>query len=251
MIFLNLGNDRSFAIKITGNHFFACDYVFSNVYGESVFFDDAPSGVPADGDLASCPTPFELSESAEKALRDTLPETPFDALSTLPDCTKRVEYMTEGMILSLASVRDDGLYIRYGSEESPMCLHIRADGSVSVSGDERDTGEMVFEEGKRSFIALPENLFSDETPSGPGDGYEKHTPFHLCVSTESIDNQMTADGGSLSVRYSIEVNGMIAEISDFTLTADRLETGDDYPDSLQALAEAIVQSLISRKDTPT
>ncbi len=248
---MNLGNNRSFAIKITGNHFFACDYVFSNVYGESVFFDDAPPSVPADGDLSSCPTPLELSESTERTLRDTLPETPFDALSTLPDCTKKVEYMTEGAILSLSALRDDGLYIRYGSEESPMCIHIRADGSVSVSGDETDTGEIVFEEGKRNFIALPESLFSGEIPNAPDDGYEKHTPFHLCVSTESIDNKMTESGGSLSVRYSIEVNGMIAEISDFTLTADRLAPTDDSDESLQALADAIAHVLFSRKDIPT
>ena len=34
---------------------------------------------------------------------------------------------------------------------------------------------------------------------------------------------MTPHGGSLSVSYSIEVNGMLAEVSDFTITADSIQ----------------------------
>lgn len=236
MVYLKLFNNRNYAIKITGNHFFACDYVFSNIYGESVFFDDSALSHAADGDLSGCPTPKELSESTEQTLRETLPETPYDALSTLPDCTKKIEYTTEGSVFSLSELYpDEGLYIRYGSDESPMCVHIRPDGSVSVSGDESDTAELVFEEGKRTLIALPESLFSNETPTGPTDDYEAHAPVHLCVCTESIENHMTDAGGSLSVSYSIEVNGMIAEVTDFTLTADRLCPGGVLSTAGQAL----------------
>lgn len=44
--------------------------------------------------------------------------------------------------------------------------------------------------------------------------------MNLCVSTEEINNHMTESGGSLTVSYSIEVNGIVAEVTDFTITAD-------------------------------
>ncbi len=233
---MRIYNKRDFAIKISGNHYFACDYVFSNIYGESVFTDEPEQNAffagladsPESNGPTGLPEAFPSQEISEEMLRETLPETPFDALSTLPDCTKKIEYMTEGSVLDRETPERDGLYIRYGSDEFPMCVHIREDGSVSVSGDEADTAEIVFEQGKRSFIALPENLFTQDTPFGgmsasPADAYERHAPIHLCVSTEKIDNRMTAHGGSLSVSYSIEVNGMIAEVSDFTITADSIQ----------------------------
>ncbi len=210
---MKLINKRDFAIKISGNHYFACDYVFSNIYGESVFFDENDRLPPSDL------TGFITEELNEECLKDTLPESPYDALSTLPDCTKEVEYMTEGSVLDAS---DDELYIRYGSDEAPMCIHIRADGSVTLSGDENDVAEIVFEEGKRNFIALPQNVFTEEEAPAPSDAYEMHAPLHLCVSTDTIDNRMTSTGGTLKVSYSIEVNGILAEVTDFTITADTI-----------------------------
>lgn len=35
-----------------------------------------------------------------------------------------------------------------------MCIHIRNDGAVTLSGDDDDVAEFVFEKGKRNFIAL-------------------------------------------------------------------------------------------------
>lgn len=202
---MKLTNKRDFAVKISGNHYFACDYVFSNIYGDSVFTDDEPTP-PCDG-----LTP----EESENLLLETLPETHLDGLSTLPECTKEIEYMTEGSILNPC---DDGLFIRYGSDDSPMCIHIRNDGSVTLSGDESDTAEIIFEKGKRNFISLPVSLFSDGITNSPED---LQSPLHLCVSTDEIKNNMTEDGGTLSVSYSIDVNGIVAEVTDFTLTVDR------------------------------
>ena len=111
-------------------------------------------------------------------LLDTLPETHLDGISTLPECTKEIEYMTEGSVIS----RDeDDIFIRYGNDDSPMCVHIRKDGSVTLSGEESD----------------------------------------LRVGTDDITNNMTEKGGSLTVSYSIEVNGIVAEVTDFTITADK------------------------------
>jgi hypothetical protein len=41
----------------------------------------------------------------------------------------------------------------------------------------------------------------------------------LCLSAECVENNLKEDGGSLRVSYSIEVNGITAEVTDFTLTA--------------------------------
>lgn len=205
-------NKRDFAIKISGNHYFACDYVFSNIYGDSVLTDENEPAVL--GDTAET--------DANEVLLDTLPETPLDGLATMPECTKEIEYMTEG---SVHQSDTNDIFIRYGSDESPMCIHIRKDGSVTLSGDEYDVAEIVFEEGKRNFIALPVNLFDDGISNAPED---LQSPLHLCVTTEEIQNNMTENGGSLSVSYSIEVNGIIAEVTDFTLTADSL-SGEETP----------------------
>lgn len=206
-------NKRDFSIRINGNHYFACDYVFSNVYGDSVFSDEPDVFVGDDG--------FNVDTS--EVLRDTLPETPIDALTSLPECTKNIEYMTEG---SVHKAEKNDIFIRYGSDESPMCIHIRNDGSVTLSGDDKDVAEIVFEQGKRNFIALPINLFGDESAGK----YEEdmHAPISLCVTTNEIQNNMTEAGGSLSVSYSIEVNGMVAEVSDFTLTADSITHNEDF-----------------------
>ena len=97
---MKIYNKRDYAIKISGNHYFACDYVFSNIYGESVFSDewDSPSGAafagaadaPMPDSAAGFPVAYPSEAISEEVLRETLPETPFDALSTLPDCTKKI-----------------------------------------------------------------------------------------------------------------------------------------------------------------
>ena len=202
---MRITNKRDFAIKISGNHYFACDYVFSNIYGDSVFNDDEPAP-PAD---------FITPEDSENMLLDTLPETHLDGLSTLPECTKEVEYMTEG---SVFKKDENDIFIRYGSDDAPMCVHIRSDGAVSLSGEEYDYSEIVYEKGKRNYISLPVSVFNDGIDNSPED---LQSPLHLCVTTEEIKNNMTGNGGSLSVSYSIEVNGIVAEVTDFTITADQ------------------------------
>lgn len=202
---MKITNKRDFSIKISGNHYFACDYVFSNIYGDSVFSDDEPAPL---GD-------FLTPEENENMLLDTLPETHLDGISTLPECTKEIEYMTEGSVIS----RDeDDIFIRYGNDDSPMCVHIRKDGSVTLSGEESDYSEIVFEKGKRNYISLPVSVFNDGIENAPED---LQSPLNLCVSTDDITNNMTEKGGSLTVSYSIEVNGIVAEVTDFTITADK------------------------------
>lgn len=202
-------NKRDFAITISGNHYFACDYVFSNVYGNSVFDEEEYTGaLPAD----------ITNADEESVLIDTLPETHIDSLVSMPECTKEVEYMTEGSVLE---VTENDIFIRYGSDDAPMCIHIRKDGSVTLSGDEADVAEIVFEKGKRNFIAVPASLFDNQTPM-PEEMADLQSPLNLCVTTDDIENNMTKDGGSLTVSYSIEVNGIVAEVTDFTLTADNI-----------------------------
>ena len=202
-------NKRDFAIKISGNHYFACDYVFSNVYGNSVFDEEEQNGI----------LPVDITGGDdESVLLDTLPETHIDSLASLPECTKEVEYMTEG---SVHEVNENDIFIRYGSDDAPMCIHIRDDGSVTLSGDEYDVAEIVFEKGKRNFIAIPATLFENQNTL-PENMEDLQSPLNLCITTDEIKNNMTKDGGSLTVSYSIEVNGIVAEVTDFTLTADNI-----------------------------
>lgn len=217
---MKINNKRDFMVKISGNHYFACDYVFANVYGDSVFIEEPENALKLDGAALSLPF-TNYDESVDDAIKETLPETPLEMLSTLPDCTKEIEYMTEGTV----SCSENGeLYIRYGNDEYPMCIHIRNDGVVTLSGDESDVAEFVFEKGKRNFIALPESAFKDtcESDISHDSVYEKQSPIYLCVSTEDINNNMTNTGGSLQISYSIEVNGIVAEVTDFTITADSI-----------------------------
>jgi hypothetical protein len=209
-------NKSDFTIKISGRHYFACDYIFSNVYGESVFTDDDESALPDE-------EPYSLlsDEKNSLLLEDTLPFTQYDELKTMPDCTKKVEFITEG---SLINTDSDGLFIRYGDDECPMCVHIRKDGTVTLSGSENDVAEIVFEEGKRNYIALEDSAFLDSDPGPRSEDAEDamHSPISLCVDTSEINNKMSEHGGSLSVKYSIEINGMIAEVTSFTITASSM-----------------------------
>ena len=207
-------NKRDFAIKISGNHYFACDYVFSNVYGNSVFDEEEQNGI----------LPVDITGGDdESVLLDTLPETHIDSLASLPECTKEVEYMTEG---SVHEVNENDIFIRYGSDDAPMCIHIRDDGSVTLSGDEYDVAEIVFEKGKRNFIAIPATLFENQNTL-PENMEDLQSPLNLCITTVEIKNNMTKDGGSLTVSYSIEVNGIVAEVTDFTLTADNITQAEN------------------------
>lgn len=207
-------NKRDFAIKISGNHYFACDYVFSNVYGNSVFDEEEQNGI----------LPVDITGGDdESVLLDTLPETHIDSLASLPECTKEVEYMTEG---SVHEVNENDIFIRYGSDDAPMCIHIRDDGSVTLSGDEYDVAEIVFEKGKRNFIAIPATLFENQNTL-PENMEDLQSPLNLCITTDEIKNNMTKDGGSLTVSYSIEVNGIVAEVTDFTLTADNITQAEN------------------------
>lgn len=207
-------NKRDFAIKISGNHYFACDYVFSNVYGNSVFDEEEQNGI----------LPVDITGGDdESVLLDTLPETHIDSLASLPECTKEVEYMTEG---SVHEVNENDIFIRYGSDDAPMCIHIRDDGSVTLSGDEYDVAEIVFEKGKRNFIAIPASLFENQNTLLEN-MEDLQSPLNLCITTDEIKNNMTKDGGSLTVSYSIEVNGIVAEVTDFTLTADNITQAEN------------------------
>ena len=131
--------------------------------------------------------------------------------------------MTEG---SVHEVNENDIFIRYGSDDAPMCIHIRDDGSVTLSGDEYDVAEIVFEKGKRNFIAIPATLFENQNTL-PENMEDLQSPLNLCITTDEIKNNMTKDGGSLTVSYSIEVNGIVAEVTDFTLTADNITQAEN------------------------
>lgn len=213
---------KEVSISISGKHYFGCDYIFANIYGSSVFseeehtalqFDDESLGTisrnPEDGDFSS----ETLEEFISSDSGDTLD------LSTLPEVNKEIEYSTLG---TLQSDGAGGYLIRYSGDFTPICIHAES-GKVTLNGQEDDFSEMVFEKGKRNYICLPESLFLEEASADN----ENQSPIMLCLSAECVENNLKEDGGSLRVSYSIEVNGITAEVTDFTLTA---VSGNETPD---------------------
>ena len=76
-------------------------------------------------------------------------------------------------------------------------------------------GKDQFEKDKRNYICLPESLFTEDS----AEENENQSPIMLCLTAECVENNLKEDGGVLHVSYSIEVNGITAEVTDFTLTA--------------------------------
>ena len=102
---------------------------------------------------------------------------------------------------------------------------------MTLNGEDDDFSELVFETGKRNYVALPESLFGETCPSlsraEPDENCEdRQSPLQLCINTRNIDADMTEDGGSLKLSYSIEVNGITAESSDIVLTANPQNTDE-------------------------
>ena len=204
---------KEVSISINGKHYFGCDYIFANIYGSSVFSeeDNVPfvgeenfneiSKDPESGDFSS-ETLEEFINSDSGASLD---------LSTLPDVNKEIEYSTLG---TLQSDGNGGFLIRYCGDFTPICIHAE-DGRITLNGQEDDFSELVFEKDKRNYICLPESLFAEEVQ----EDNENQSPIMLCLTAECVENNLKEDGGVLHVSYSIEVNGITAEVTDFTLTA--------------------------------
>ncbi len=130
----------------------------------------------------------------------------------MPECRKEIEYSTVG---TLQSDGNGGVLIRYSGDFTPICIHAQ-NTKISLNGQDDDFSELVFETGKRNYIALPESLFTEDENVPEN---ENQSPIMLCLSAECVENNITDCGGSLHVSYSIEVNGITAEVTDFTLTA--------------------------------
>ena len=205
---------REASIKIHGNHYFGTDYIFSNIYGSAVFTDeersDSVSDIP-DDELRADPQKGDYSPLTLEEFMGS--DTDIFDLATMPDCSKEIEYSTIGTV---ESDGDGGAYIRYSGDFTPICMHICKSERVTLNGQEDDFSELVFETGKRNYVALPESLFNETGSEVSDDG---QSPLQLCISTKSMNKNITEDSLSLQLAYSIEVNGITAEVTDFTLTA--------------------------------
>lgn len=212
MFFDNTQNQYTISIK--GHHFFACDYVFSNIYGSGVFAEDYnPLDEISESELFANPEAFSLSEKTlELFSKDG--DMPYD-ISTMPDCVKEIEYSTQGTV----DICDNFITIKYSGDFSPICMRV-SDGALSLSGQDDDFSELIFEEGKRNFVALPETLFSNADASEN----ENQSPLQLCLDTKSIRLSNSGQKITVKAEYSIEVNGIVAEVSGFTLTATPIIT---------------------------
>ena len=204
---------KEVSISISGKHYFGCDYIFANIYGSSVFSDDDTSSPVREenlGEISRNPESGDFSRETIEEFINADSGTSLD-LSTLPEVNKEIEYSTLG---TLQSDGNGGFLIRYSGDFTPICIHAQ-DGKITLNGQEDDFSELVFEKDKRNYICLPESLFVEECQ----EDNENQSPIMLCLSAECVENNLQEDGGVLHVSYSIEVNGITAEVTDFTLTA--------------------------------
>lgn len=204
---------KEVSISINGKHYFGCDYIFANIYGSSVFSEEEKPSAISDDNLSEISKDPENGDFSSETLEEFINSDSGDALdlSTLPDVNKEVEYSTLG---TLQSDGDGGFLIRYSGDFTPICIHAK-DGKITLNGQEDDFEELVFEKDKRNYICLPESLFTED----PAEENENQSPIMLCLTAECVENNLKEDGGVLHVSYSIEVNGITAEVTDFTLTA--------------------------------
>lgn len=72
-------------------------------------------------------------------------------------------------------------------KDNPSLVSILREGAVSTA--------LVFEEGRRHLCVY-------QTP---------YFPIELCVSTLSLENTLSYDGGSMKAEYLVEMNGVLAE----------------------------------------
>ena len=204
---------KEVSISINGKHYFGCDYIFANIYGSSVFSEEERPTLPEDDSLGDISKDPESGDFSSETLEEFINSDSGDSLdlSTLPDVNKEIEYSTLG---TLQSDGKGGYLIRYSGDFTPICIHAE-NGRITLNGQEDDFSELVFEKGKRNYICLPESIFCEEVQ----EENENQSPIMLCLSAECVENNLQENGGVLHVSYSIEVNGITAEVTDFTLTA--------------------------------
>ncbi|MBQ7399799.1 MAG: DUF1934 family protein [Clostridia bacterium] len=203
---------KEVSISICGKHYFGCDYIFANIYGSSVFSEEESKALPQDESLGEISRDPESGDFSKETLEEFISSDTGDILdlSTLPDVNKEIEYSTLG---TLQSDGKGGYLIRYSGDFTPICIHAQ-DEKITLNGQEDDFSELVFEKDKRNYICLPESLFLEDTT----EENENQSPIMLCLTAECVENNLKEDGGVLHVSYSIEVNGITAEVTDFTLT---------------------------------
>ncbi len=79
-------------------------------------------------------------------------------------------------------------------KNNPSLVSILREGAVSTA--------LVFEEGRRHLCVY-------ETP---------YFPIELCVSTLSLENTLSYNGGSMHAEYLVEMNGVLAEKTIITIS---------------------------------
>ncbi len=204
---------KEVSISISGKHYFGCDYIFANIYGSSVFSEEENTTVSIEENLGEISRDPENGDFSSETLEEFISSDTGNTLdlSTMPEVNKEIEYSTLG---TLQSDGKGGYLIRYSGDFTPICIHAE-NSKITLNGQEDDFSELVFEKDKRNYICLPESLFIEETT----EENENQSPIMLCLTAECVENNLKEDGGVLHVSYSIEVNGITAEVTDFTLTA--------------------------------
>ena len=123
-----------------------------------------------------------------------------------------VVFNTEGSMALFKGVitlayEDSGLIGVPGSVKK-LIFHQDNRSLLTISSNKRGMfSQYTFENGKRCIIT-PRNT---------------DAPFQTGIFTESLRNNITMDGGSMSMSYITDINGSEAELVDFSLRIDRCE----------------------------
>ncbi len=127
----------------------------------------------------------------------------------LGDCTDTIEFTTDGRF----GVKDGGFYISY--DESQMLdtdgevktkIYINSDNSVLLQRTGAIKNRILIENGKRN------NCFYS-TPLGD---------INLGIYGESVEHDLTADGGYLKLKYSVDTNFLLISKNEVNISVKEI-----------------------------
>lgn len=145
---------------------------------------------------------FSISENAP-----CIPEADIRSISEDSEYTMRCR--------GTLSAADSRIFLRYReppTEDGDVCdteisFDISAPDCVTVTRSGSVSASFVIHEGARSI-----SVYS--TPFGP---------LEMCVWAKKVQNSMTADGGSITMDYTVELKGMTAQRTRLTVSAEKHE----------------------------
>ncbi len=208
----------TYRIKISGEHFFTDNFLFSNFYGNEMFKGSA-GGVFRINPFIRSPEPYSYCRP-----RDGYDDFADTSKIDFPSCDEafqksginsvpaHVECTATG---NVSFFPDGKISIEY-FDKMPVIIYISKDNIVNVINENSPITYMTFESEKRNFqnITLKNTFFP----------FSKNeiVMLEFCVNTEKITNTLSPDGGILDIEYTLEVSLCETEKTHFTLEIEKI-----------------------------